>query len=396
MPELETRLAREREDLLDAIEQPPLERIGARAATVRRRRGARRAGAAVALLAVAGLAALRPWSGDPPPPPPVADPAPGVVYTDAGITINGLTGDGYIDPRGWITDVEFADPDHGYALVQCRAGEEPCPPSLARSTDGGITWTLATMPPAPGAGLDLTAFPDGRLLLGGYVSTDGGRTWQATARPGGPATAVGDGQLLRLGGGAVEVWSSMYGRRGELVTQPAGVTVTWVAGAPTAAGAWWVGGTRNGAPAVAVTRDAGRSWEVHPLAAAGSTAQVSVLGEHVYATVLGAGRAISAIFLSTDSGRRFTPTTPGPVATPAGLAGEAVPLLDGRLLVTGTDQKWYVSEDDGRTFAQADGSLPAVGPIVRTPAGYVAYDLFGSDWAAFSADGSTWRKLQVN
>jgi hypothetical protein len=397
VPELETSLIREREGLLDEIEQPPLDRIGARAATIRHRRRARRAGAVLAVVAVAGFAGLRPWHSDQGPPP-VADPSPpaGVVYTDAGLTINGLTGDGIIDPPGRITDVEFADPDHGYALIQCRAEGDPCPPSLARSLDGGVTWTLATLPPATGTGLDLTAFPDGRLVVGGYVSTDGGRTWQATTRPNGPAAAIGMGQLLRLGGSGVEIWSSMFGNRGELVTQPEGMTVKWVAGAPSATGAWWVGGTRNGAPAVAVTRDGGQRWSFPPLDAAGSTAQVSVLGERVYVTVLGPDREISAIFLSTDSGQRFTRTTAGPVTTPAGLAGEAVPLLDGRLLITGTDRRWYLSDDDGRTFSQADGTLPAVGRIVRTPAGYVAYNLFQSDWAAFSADGATWRKLQVN
>jgi hypothetical protein len=398
VPELETRLVREREDLLDAIEQPPLERVGARAARIRQRRRARRAGAALAVVAVAGFVGLRPWDTDQKPPQ-VADPSPssGVVYTDAGITINGLTSEGFIDPRGQITDVEFADPDHGYALIQCPEGADPCSPSLARSADGGVTWTPATLPPAPGDRMDLTAFADGRLVLGRYVTTDGGRTWQGTSRPNGPASVIGKDQLLRLGERAVEVWSSTYGSRGELVTQPPGMAVNWVAAAPSAAGAWWVGGTLDGAPAVAVTRDGGRGWSVHPLAATGSTAQVAVLGEHVYVTVLGADREISAIFLSTDSGQRFTRTSSGPVATPGGLAGEAVPLLDGRLLITGTDQRWYLSEDDGRTFTRADdGNLPVVGRIVRTTAGYVAYDLFESDWAAFSVDGSTWRKIPVN
>jgi hypothetical protein len=398
VPELETRLAREREELLDAIEQPPLDRVGARAARIRNRRRARRAGAVLAVVAVAGFAGLRPWETDQKPPQ-VADPSPppGVVYTDAGITINGLTSEGFIELRGQITDVEFADPDHGYALIQCPQDTDPCPPSLARSADGGVTWTLATPPPAPGDQMDLTAFADGRLVVGGYMTTDGGRTWQATARPNGPASTIGKDQLLRLGERAVEVWSSMYGNRGELVTQPPGMKVNWVAAAPSATGAWWVGGTRDGAPAVAVTRDGGRGWSVHPLDAAGSTAQVAVLGEHVYVTVLGADRKISAIFLSTDSGQRFTRTSSGPLATPGGLAGEAVPLLDGRLLVIGTDQRWYVSEDDGRTFTRAEGGdLPAVGRVARTTAGYVAYDLFGAHWAAFSVDGSTWRKIPVN
>lgn len=398
MPDLETRLARERDGLLDAIEQPPLERVGARAATIRHRRRARRAGAVLAVVAVAGFVALRPWSGTDQKPPPVADvsPSPGVVYTDAGITINGLTGDPILDPRGKVTDVDFTDPDHGYALLECEAGSTPCAPSLTRSVDGGITWTRASMPPTTGADLHLTAFADGRLVLGGYVSADGGQTWQPASRTNGGPTVIGEGQLLHLGsGGAVQVWSSMFGNQGDLVTPSVGMTVKWVAGAPTATGAWWVGGISDGAPAVAVTRDGGRKWSVHPLGAAGSTAQVSVLGERVYATVLGPAREISAIFRSTDSGQTFTPTTAGPVTTPGGLAGEVVPLLDGRLLVTGTDRRWYLSDDDGRTFTQADGNLPIVGPIVRIPAGYVAYNLFGSGWTAFSVDGSTWRKLQV-
>jgi hypothetical protein len=73
-----------------------------------------------------------------------------------------------------------------------------------------------------------------------------------------------------------------------------------------------------------------------------------------------------------------------------------VPLLDGRLLVAGTDQRWYASADDGRTFTRAEGTLPAVGRLARTTAGYVAYDLFGGGWAAYSPDGATWRKLQIN
>jgi len=396
VPELETRLAREREGLLDSIEQPPLERVGARAATIRHRRRARRAGAVLAVVAVAGFVGLRPWDTDQTPPVANLSPSPGVVYTDAGITINGLTGDGFIDPRGQITDVEFADPDHGYSLVQCRADADPCSPSLARSADGGITWTLATLPSGLGTRLDLVAFADGRIVIGGYVSTDAGQTWRPTARAEGPAATVEKGELLRLGDGGVEVWSPTYGNRGALAVQPPAMTVHWVAGVPTATGAWWVGGVRDQTPVVAVTHDGGRRWTVTPLDATGTTAQVSVLGGHVYAVVIGPGRAIAAIFKSVDSGQRFTPTTTGRVAEPGEFAGEMVPLLDGRLLVIGTDHRWYVSEDDGHTFARAAGTLPAAGWVHRTTAGYVAYDLFNADWAAFSTDGSTWRKLQIN
>jgi hypothetical protein len=31
-----------------------------------------------------------------------------------------------------------------------------------------------------------------------------------------------------------------------------------------------------------------------------------------------------------------------------------------------------------------------------TPGGYLAYGLFNADWAAYSSDGSTWRKLRTH
>ena len=76
-----------------------------------------------------------------------------------------------------------------------------------------------------------------------------------------------------------------------------------------------------------------------------------------------------------------------------------VPLLDGRLLAVspGVDDPeagdWWLSSDDGRTFTQAK-DLPVVGRIDRTVAGYVANDFF-REYAAFSRDGATWRKLEV-
>lgn len=406
---LDERLARSRTDLLDAIEQPPLERIGDRAAALRRRRlGVRAAGALCAVM-IAAVLVVRPGAGGSATNPPVAgQPSGNAVYTDAGITINGLADIARtLDVPGEIVDVEFTDSDHGYLVATCGTGPA-CAASFARTTDGGLTWAARELPtPAGGSVPDLVAFPNGRLVLAErgvlYTSADSGRTWQrAPQRDARRPARAEPGQLLRLRsggadcrGGAVEVWTPEYGYRGDLLRQP-GIDVCWVAATATADGAWWAGGVHDGRAALAVSRDGGASWRAVPLNVSGgaiASTQVAVLGSHAYAVVLGPQRTIRAIFHSGDGGLSFAPTRQGGTGEPATLAGDAVPLLDGRLLVTTTDNRWYVSADDGRTFLRAEGNLPAVARLARTSGGYVAYNLFGGGWAAFSSDGSTWRKL---
>ncbi|MDW5326417.1 hypothetical protein [Plantactinospora sp. KLBMP9567] len=413
-PDLDVRLVRGRAALLDSIDQPPLARIRDRAATRRRRRHAAGAagGAALLSLAVVATVALQPWTtdGTDPVPPPVADAPPGgPVYTGAGITINGLSTAAVAHVPGTISDVEFVDPDHGYLLARCGAAE-PCPANLARTSDGGASWEHTDLP-ASSAGqhdLELAAFPGGRLLVshpgGGYASTDEGRSWQEVGSGDGTGQVPAvRGDLLRAGPGGgrcdldVEVWRPELARAGAPATAP-DLDVCWVAPAAGADGAWWVGGFRNGQPAVAITRDRGARWRTVELPGTGvsaGTVEVASLGSQAYATVLGADRRLLALHHSADGGQTFNPSRSGSSELPTGLSGALVPLLDGRLLVTGTDRQLYLSADDGVTFQRAGGSLPPLARLERTVAGYVAYDLFGSGWAAYSADGATWRKLQI-
>lgn len=418
---LDVRLARGRTELLESIDQPPLARIHDRAAARRRRRRAVATGggglALLSVLVAAGLV-LQPWSAERVPPP-VAEPAPdavptptgGPVYSGAGITINGLTDPGVEYVPGTIADVEFVDPDHGWLLAGCPTAT-PCPATVARTSDGGLTWRYVALPPdsAGRADLDLSVFADGRLLVTGtdrgYASTDHGQTWGPVA-PGtadGPVAPTAQSQLrVGPGGGrcglGVELWQPDRPRAGVPPTRP-GLDVCWVAPAATPDGAWWAGGVRDGRPAVAMTRDRGAHWRTVELpgapALAGSTGTVEVtgLGSQTYAAVLGADRSLRALYHSADGGRGFARVAA--TGGPERLAGAAVPLLDGRLLLAGGDRHWYVSSDDGATFTRAGGSLPSVGRLARTPAGYVAYDLFGTNWAAYSSDGATWRKLQIN
>ncbi|MEE6259548.1 beta propeller repeat protein [Plantactinospora sonchi] len=418
---LEVRLARGRTELLESIDQPPLARIHDRASARRRRRRAVvTGGGGLALLSVlvAATLVLQPWTTGRTPPP-VAEPAPdvvetppgGPVYTGAGITINGLTEPGVEYVPGTIADVEFVDPDHGYLLAGCPA-TTPCPATVARTSDGGLTWQRVELP-ADSAGrtdLELNAFTGGQLLVTGadrgYASADQGRTWRPvdSGEPDDLVPPTGD-TLLRAGAGGgrcgldVEVRRPGQPRAVAPPTRP-DLDVCWVAPAATADGAWWTGGTRDGRPAVATTRDRGAHWRTVGLpgapSLAGSTGTVEVtgLGSQAYAVVLGADRSLRALYHSADGGRSFARVAAD--GGPDRLAGEAVPLLDGRLLLTGGNGYWYVSADDGVTFTRAEGNLPAVGRLARTPAGYVAYNLFGTNWAAYSADGATWRKLQIN
>jgi photosystem II stability/assembly factor-like uncharacterized protein len=227
--------------------------------------------------------------------------------------------------------------------------------------------------------------------------------------PEGAQLRVRPGGSDRCAGGVVEVWTFEYGPSGDLATQPP-IDPCWTSGTPAADGAWWVGGTdrRTGAPALAVSRDGGRTWHRPDLpgsaagAAPGAWVQVSTLGGYAYALVVGPNGELGSIYRSVDRGERFTRTRDGAASAglPDRLYGEAVPMLDGGLLIAGTANKWYVSDDDGATFTKAKAGpsdeMPLVGKLARTPAGYVALDLFTAGWAAYSSDGATWRKLHLS
>jgi hypothetical protein len=75
------------------------------------------------------------------------------------------------------------------------------------------------------------------------------------------------------------------------------------------------------------------------------------------------------------------------------VVGDVVPLLDGRLVTAGPD--WQITGAPGTPLERAGGSLPWVYRIARTPGGWVAYNLFKAGWAAVSADGETWQKLNL-
>jgi len=412
---LRERLAAGRRELLDAIEQPPLARIAGRAATIRRRRRLVELAGSLTVVLAAVLLTVQPWHGGPRRVQPAASaPAAPPVWRGLGISLVGLPA-AAPDVPGSVVAVEFADPDRGYLVVADCHGMS-CRITVARTTDGGQVWETVPVPSGlqevrPADVPRIWAVGPRVVLAGGELSfasdnagadwagylftfadlpvvdsvPPGGRLWTDQRRP-----------------GKVLVWLPGTGRAAVLRQQPAS-DVRWVAAAPAGDGAWWAGGVDPMArPTALVSRDAGRSWQTTVLGESGAPdveVRVATLGRQVYAaTVYPDPRAdrsalLHAIHHSTDGGAHFSRTWAGG-GPPGALAGDPVPLVDDRLLLAGQDHQWYVSDDHGGTFRPAPGLL-AVRSIARIQAGYVAYDLLGGGWSAFSVDGSNWYKLNL-
>lgn len=422
---LAAHLAGARQRLLDEIEQPGLDALTRRASTLRRRRSAGTAAAAVLVFLSIGTGVVQASrNADRSPPSPGDRPSASetvTTWTGAGITISGASGTAKELP-GDVVDVEFVDQGRGYLLTAACAGAAKCAVRFAATEDGGRSWTLRDHPgqdrTAPESALPLLLTLGDQVIIADrptpsaeqrrYTSTDGGRTWSRSERAV-PAANAGTGAwpagarpwvVADAGGngcGSVYAWTS----GGLVPTHQPGLSTCWAATVPDAAGGWWVGGLSTGAaePAVAVTRDGGLTWQTHVFAdePAGATgARVALLGSHVSVVTLGARLAV---YTSVDLGRTFGAGTTHSGA-PGTLAGDPVPLLDGRLLVlTGESPgdtnrgRWYVTADGGSTWENA-GGLHDCARLARTPAGYVAYRLSGN-YTAFSADGSAWRKLNA-
>jgi photosystem II stability/assembly factor-like uncharacterized protein len=405
VPDLDSELAAERARFLDGIDQPSFEPIAQRAGKIRRRRTLAQVGAAAMALAAIGAVSVRTLDVHrPTPPPPAASPdatGPAAVYSANGITINGLP-DLPNDLPGDIADVEFVDAERGYLLTK-QCSDPLCAMYVARTLDGGRTWSAR---PAPGelAHAAPTALPQ-LILLGElvtltstgirYVSDDGAQTWKPEQlTPRSPTVLPGTARLqLELPdscGGKVEAWLPVGGLV-PVIKQP-DLSVCWTSPVRAGDGSWWVGGFKDAAAAVAVSRDGGQNWATTRFDVPGSIrARVATLGTHVYVTVLGPDDALQAIYSSGDNGQNFTQYLP--TGKPLSIRGDLVPLLDGRLLLVDREGGWYVTRDNGVTWVNAQG-LHQTARLERTVAGYVAYNMT-KIYTAFSVDGSTWRKINA-
>jgi photosystem II stability/assembly factor-like uncharacterized protein len=401
MSELDTKLTELREDLRAAITPPDLAQVTGRARqrTVRRRM---QVGAVAAVVAVSvAVPVLRSLPGERAPAhPPV--------------------------PASMTFEVDFADPDHGYALgSDCQEPAGSCELALFASPDGGRSWERRPLPEDGEryAWGRLTVLDADRLtiervaesdqLVARIVSTDRGRTWHDGMLGGvaAPAPLPDDAWVqavcvgqepngdCRVGIGAL----SLDG--GEMTPAPAQPPLVepQVGRTMTPGGRYWAVGVDRGTGrwTIAVTGNGGATWLTTPVAVPGepsmNDAWAVVEADGVmYATMQGAIAkgpfGLLAVFRSTDGGETWTSTWRATADTVLqAVLGTPVATADGRLLVYSAATGTYESRDGGRSFTKASHQLP--GEVVWTRAGYVAKG--DGHGYTVSRDGVEWRDFRI-
>ncbi|ARQ68776.1 WD40/YVTN/BNR-like repeat-containing protein [Streptomyces marincola] len=338
--------------------------------------------------------------------------------------------------------LQFADPAHAFALLTDCPDRGACTISLAVLEDGG-GWHLRDTPLRGTAGdgtdraLEVAGPGSARLIqrdgTGGtksWLSTDGGRTWRtASAKPTGTTEEIPEGATLVAGDTDApgDIWDSWdawdTGGNGEqvevlmpdtaeyrvLAEQPPLDVVRRLGQLPD--GTYWAQGhaTGNGDPAVAVTRDRGRSWEllaqpptppghshnaeVRSLVAAGDALfafETGVLLADIHrGTTAG---ALIAIHRSDDGGRSWERVwTGGGGTVPRSLLGTPIAAADGSLVVY-ADDGIFTSRDGGVSFENTRVGPPPERPAL-TRAGYLLTGLGTPGHYRISADGFTWHTI---
>ncbi|GIE88275.1 WD40/YVTN/BNR-like repeat-containing protein [Actinoplanes regularis] len=275
--------------------------------------------------------------------------------------------------------VQFVDRDHGFALTAtCADDKQPCAYGLAVSTDGGRSYQHRTLPLAKvrqleGYSAELHAVTAGTVVIEDrgkwWVSLDAGRTWRS-APDSAARNAAGIPAAGRLHTRCADancdtrelvVIDPETGLRSAVPDVPLervqGTSESTVA----ADGTRWISGTtRGGDPALAITRDGGRTWSVSRF----PEPDKLLFGPRM---VVGPGKLRYAIFTvqrehvkngfgpmygSTDAGRTWTRIRDGE-GQPASVLG-AIVRPDGRLVICTELDGPMISPDGGRTFRKAE------------------------------------------
>ncbi|MFE2562014.1 WD40/YVTN/BNR-like repeat-containing protein [Streptomyces sp. NPDC059352] len=338
---------------------------------------------------------------------------------------------------GWAHSPGFARDGSGFVLLADCVSDPAAPESgfcrqhVAVRDAGSKEWVLRRSPLPETAGTEgvsanLLALGPSRALIeeGGaepaartWFTRDGGRSWRAgDRRTVGTTPEIPAGSVLATDcaapagalpdscdGQRLVVVSAQDGRRRALARVPRLGAHPRPAEQPEPDGSWWVSGTDplSGRAAVAVSRDAGRSWTVSRLPSPdtrpGWYTAVAVGPDAVYAAEMGELRGgapvknpMRALHRSVDGGRTWQRMwTTGPEREPRTLLGLPVPGPGGRVEIGG-ELAGYVSEDGGRTFVPSGDGSPFTR---RTPLGLLRES--SRCQYALTADGVRWSEFRL-
>ncbi len=322
-----------------------------------------------------------------------------------------------------IASVTMTDSRHGFALIEtCSVNGSTCRNAISVTQDGDH-WVELSTPSTPNSepvtdysGLvapSLTALGPRTVFYqaapagarSGFISFDAGSTWRSVP-PGvnGTVDRIPTGGVLEgmcpPGGSdpcltiALTVRLPGTGELAKLTQQP-DIVVESANAAALPDGSWWVSGTSSGKPAVAVSRDDGRTWTSTALpAVAGQylyTSSVTGDGQHLWALVIGqlpdVKNGLLGVYSSTDNGRtwRVVRTAKAGIQPRSALG---VPIASGNRVTIcdeSSPQRGWVSANGGATFTET--LCPASGFPTWSASGYLSTD---GKSVSLSSDGSLW------
>ncbi|MEU4160580.1 hypothetical protein [Actinoplanes sp. NPDC026670] len=314
--------------------------------------------------------------------------------------------------------VQFADRDHGFALTStCPGEEQPCSYGLAVTVDGGRTYQhrkvpLAKVPPLEGYSADLHAVTGQTVVIEDrgkwWASIDAGRTWRSVPNSVTRSVAVIPAKArlhihcadTNCDKRELTVIAPETGMRLKLSNVPLesvhGSSESTIAPDGTR---WLSGIARGGVPALATTRDGGRTWSVSRFPKPENLLSGPKLlvgpGKQWYAVFTvqrnDAKNGFGPVYASPDAGRTWSRIRDGR-EQPASITG-AIIQPEGQLLI-GTERDGpMISADGGRTFT-TPRAVPAVSTFIERSGMITAMTSTGAYWTSRDG-GATWSPVSV-
>ncbi len=409
-----------RSQIQQSISAPPLSAIVHRAQQSRRKRIAAIGSvglvaavvATVPIVVGAGRASIPPAQA----PALLLTTAPPVTTSPAGTTTAASSASRSADNYDrTIIGPDFADPNNALAVVQRGCADHSCTVEVWVYRDGAWSTRTSPLPPGPvknGFKGTITNFGKGRLLLGlvgdissSWYSADDGRTWtELPQQLLSVSTIPKDARLWVICADSDPDCRSreiqvLLPNTGRIAVLPNPAHFELIGGdEQDTAGRWWLTGSVDKVPAVAVSDDDGRSWQVHRIAARTSSnwTELTIVGNTVWASLLdppgtshGMG-GLRAVYRSTDRGETWREVYAAGTATKVDLNGVPIPQGDD-LGICATELGRSIRLSPNAT--SKSWTCPGDGWAIHMKGGYVIEGAGSPGTIQLSVDGSSWRTI---